>query len=119
MSILAAATSQNVTIPFIPELYNPNFLDALLPVDPHAGPAKVEPELRHPMIDALKASREPSHLAFTENGSPAYASTLSPTLNAFQSLKPYVSGSNISYLFEKSWNEDPTDLTLHSRSSGT
>ncbi|KAJ7662973.1 hypothetical protein B0H17DRAFT_1171606 [Mycena rosella] len=60
------------------------------------------------MIDAL---HESSHRTYTENGAPAYNSTLSPTLDAFQKLKPYLYGEQVGNLLEKAWEEDP-DLTL-------
>jgi len=44
---------------------------------------------------------------FTENAAPAFGSTLSATLDAFQGVRPYVSGSAINdYLF-KAWDENP------------
>lgn len=109
----AAATSQHVTLPVIPELYSPDFLDILLPVKQnvvHDAPlADADtPELRNPMMDALKAT---ANRTFTENGAPAYSSTTSPLLDAFQELRPHVHGDNISPLLESAWKQDP-ELTL-------
>lgn len=105
----AAATSQDVTLPFIPELFNPTYLDVLVPLrGDDAVSTKNEPKASHPMIDALKAT---SHRAFTENGSPAFNSTLSATLDAFQSLRPHCAGSEVTRLLEQAWKEDP-GLTL-------
>lgn len=109
----AAATSQRVTLPLIPELYSPDFLDILLPVKQSvvhdAPPADAAmPEVRNPMIDALKAT---ANRTLTENGAPAYSSTESPLLDAFQGLRPHAHGDNISPLLEKAWREDP-ELTL-------
>lgn len=114
----AAASSQNVTLPVIPELYSPNFLDALLPIkDDAASPAEPQPlvesddgtvELGNTLMDALTRT---VHRTFTENGAPAYASTTSPTLDAFQALCPRAHGANISRYLGKAWEEDP-ELTL-------
>ncbi|KAG2361636.1 hypothetical protein BDR07DRAFT_1409170 [Suillus spraguei] len=52
---LAAASSQNVTLPPIPELINPNFLDVLLPVSEDASPTTVtenSPAHSNAMMDA-------------------------------------------------------------------
>ncbi|KAG2036676.1 hypothetical protein BDR03DRAFT_959148, partial [Suillus americanus] len=108
---LAAASSQNVTLPAIPELTNPNFLDVLLPVSEDASPMMItenSPAHSNAMMDALRSI---THHKLTENYSPAFSSTLSATLDAFNGIRPGVSGSSIDdYLF-KAWAEDPT-LTL-------
>ncbi|EPS98363.1 hypothetical protein FOMPIDRAFT_41926 [Fomitopsis schrenkii] len=59
-------------------------------------------------MDALKAT---ANRTFTENGAPAYSSTTSPLLDAFQELRPHVHGDNISPLLESAWKQDP-ELTL-------
>ena len=108
----SAASSQNVTLPAIPELTNPNFLDVLLPpVDGVQSILKVtdpSPAHSNAMMDALRSI---AHHKLTENGAPAFGSTHSATLDAFQGVRPYVTRSEINdYLF-KAWAEDPT-LTL-------
>ncbi|KAG1736398.1 uncharacterized protein EDB91DRAFT_1224725 [Suillus paluster] len=108
---LAAASSQNVTLPAIPELTDPNFLDVLLPVAERAKPIKIaETSPAHPnaMMDALRST---AHQKLTENASPAFSSTLSTTLDAFQGIRPGVSGSSIDDYLSKAWAEDPA-LTL-------
>lgn len=109
----AAATSQHVTLPLIPELYSPDFLDILLPLKqnvvhdaPRANAAT--PEVQNHMMDALKAT---ANRTFTKNGAPAYSSTASPLLDAFHSLRPHAHGGHISPLLERAWKEDP-ELTL-------
>ncbi|KAJ7081896.1 hypothetical protein B0H15DRAFT_952907 [Mycena belliarum] len=100
-------SSQNPVIPAIPELFNPNFLDELIP--PAKAPVQRQIKApRNPMMDALCES---SHRTTTENGAPAYNSTLSATLDAFQKLTPYSYGDSVGRLLERSWMEDP-DLTL-------
>jgi hypothetical protein len=111
-TLAAAASSQNVTLPDIPELYNPNFLDVLLPaVDVKtstSAPKSSTSTPRNPMIDALQATAKQT---FTENLAPAYSSTGSPTLDAFQFLKGHVSERQFNTYLKKAWDED-SSLTL-------
>lgn len=111
----ALATSQRVTLPDIPELYDPNFLDVLLPpADPKMSePTLMESEkagstLRNAMMDALKTT---ANRTFTENLAPAYSSTGSPTLDAFQFVKPRVSKPQLNTYLKNAWDED-SSLTL-------
>ncbi|KAG1743657.1 uncharacterized protein EDB91DRAFT_1125272 [Suillus paluster] len=60
------------------------------------------------MMDALRST---VHQKLTENASPAFSSTLSTTLDAFQGIRPGVSGSSIDDYLSKAWAEDPA-LTL-------
>jgi hypothetical protein len=107
-----AASSQNVTLPFIAELYDPNFLDILLPPVKEEGvkvdPMEVDPPGKNPMIEALRST---ANQTFTENYAPAYNSTGSPTLDAFQGLTKYTFGQSVNDYLNKSWNED-AGLTL-------
>lgn len=113
MSIHATtSTSQIVTLPSLSELFNPDFLDILIPrTEPTSNPVAQDdatPQPTNPMIEALKTN---ANHTFTANGSPAFASTLSPTLDAFQFLKPACEPTSISTYLNKSWSEDPL-LTL-------
>ncbi|KAG2339345.1 hypothetical protein BDR05DRAFT_840741, partial [Suillus weaverae] len=108
---LAAASSQNVTLPPIPELTNPNFLDILLPVSKDAGTTRItenSPAHSNAMMDALRLT---AYHKLTENNSPAFSSTLSATLDAFNGIRPGVSGSSVDDYLSKAWAEDPA-LTL-------
>ena len=105
------ASSQNVTLPVIPELYNPDFLDVLLPADSATTiEQKVENVVYNPMMEALKASAQGSR-TLTDNLDPAYSATGSPTLDAFRSLKPHHYDSDLKRILAKAWEEDP-QLTL-------
>ena len=80
----AAASSQRVVLPVIPELTNPNFLDILVPA-PKAGPATEdamieEPVPANPLMTALK---DVSNRTFTTNG--ANADRKSTRLNSSHS----------------------------------
>jgi hypothetical protein len=107
----ASRPSQNITLPFISELYDDNFLDVLLP--PSVSPksesesSTVKP-VQNAMIDALQAT---AHHALTENNAMAYDSTLNATLDAFQGLTRYVFSSQVDAYLAKSWDENK-DLTL-------
>lgn len=104
------ASERSVTLPAIPELYNKDFLDVLIPgdvaliVDPQEVVAP-----GNPMMEALKAT---SYQTYIANGARAYSSTLSATLDAFTSLSRYTSQSDMEYYLSRSWEEDPV-LTLH------
>ena len=109
----AAATSQIVTLPVIPELHYPDFLDTLLPAGSEsagsvATSALAKPEAKNAMMDALKAT---THRTYTDNGAPAYSSTGSPTLDAFRALRPHARSASISQCLQEAWAEDP-ELTL-------
>ncbi|CAL1711833.1 unnamed protein product [Somion occarium] len=103
------ATSQNVVFPAIPELYDSNFLDLLVPRREaevkEAGPA-AQPS--NPMMEALKST---THRVRTTNNAPTFDSTLSATLDAFNMLRPQSLGSHIYRYLGKAWEEDP-ELTL-------
>ena len=106
----AASTSQIVTLPHIPELFYPNFLDVLLPpraalsTNAHVG----APVPKSAFMDALKSV---AHRRTTENGAPAFSSTLSSTLDAFQSLSVHMDTRTIDGVLARAWAEDPA-LTL-------
>ncbi|KAL0580993.1 hypothetical protein V5O48_000987 [Marasmius crinis-equi] len=106
------APSQRFTLPHLPELYDHNFLDVLLPPAPaQAQPMDVDPPEdppKNPFIDALEST---AHRTRTENNAMAYDSTFSATLDAFNGLNPYASGKDLENLLENAWKED-SELTL-------
>ncbi|KIJ69711.1 hypothetical protein HYDPIDRAFT_184303 [Hydnomerulius pinastri MD-312] len=118
LSLHAAATSQNVTLPPIPELFNPDFLDLLIPATQSIPEPKMEmaPEASNAMMDAL---RNTTHQKLTANGAPAFNTTRIPTLDAFLGLRTGIKGEAVDRFLENAWAEDP-DLTLriiwHTRS---
>ncbi|KAJ7908213.1 hypothetical protein B0H13DRAFT_1617705 [Mycena leptocephala] len=59
----------------------------------------------------MDALRQFSHRTLTENYAPAYDSTLSSTLDAFQKLTHFSWGDNVGKLLDKAWAED-SNLTL-------
>ena len=99
-----ASTSQNVTLPHIPELFDPDFLNVLLPPRSTSDTKVDVPQPENALVNALKSV---SHRKFTENASPAFNSTLSPTLDAFNSLSFLMTRENINMLLSKAWEEDP------------
>ncbi|KAF8805204.1 hypothetical protein BYT27DRAFT_7234324 [Phlegmacium glaucopus] len=107
------ASAQTIVLPDIPELYEKNFLDILLPptkvdddfmiVEPAATPPVV-----NPMIDALILT---SQQTFTTNRAPAYNTTNSAILDAFNNLSNKSLPSDVARYLAQSWKEDP-GLTL-------
>jgi len=106
----ATATSQIVTLPPVPELFDPNFLDLLVPAVQHAPTPKGEAAEVAPnaMMDALRST---SHQKLTANSSPAFNSTLVSTLDAYLGLRTGIPGERVDRYLENAWEEDP-DLTL-------
>ncbi|KAJ7157576.1 hypothetical protein C8R43DRAFT_1234503 [Mycena crocata] len=76
-------------------LFDPNFLDQLIP--PAALPVNPPP----PQFNMMNALRQFSHRTRTANEAPAYASTLSVTLDAFQQLTGYSYGKKVGILLDK------------------
>ncbi|TFK68453.1 hypothetical protein BDN72DRAFT_841736 [Pluteus cervinus] len=111
---MASGSSQIVTLPDIPELYNPNFLDVLLP--PSSNPAddvtltEASPPTNPMMAALLDSAKEPLH-TLTANAAPALSSTLNDTLDAFNGLTRMAYSRQMSDDLAKSWKEDK-QLTL-------
>ncbi|KAG9023807.1 hypothetical protein FRB95_012468 [Tulasnella sp. JGI-2019a] len=102
-------SSQNVTIPHLPELFSTESFNKLLTKISAGTPAKKDPSAPiHPFADALKQT---SNLTRTDNGALAFKSTGSKTLDAFSTLDPNVKKSEVHSLLRESWAEDP-DTTL-------
>ena len=109
------STSQTIVVPGIPELLNKNFLDILLP----PAPASIEddfmiiepvgqPSAVNRTVDALK---DKSRRTFTTKGAPAYNSTNSAILDAFNNLSDTTFSLDVAKYLSQSWSEDP-QLTL-------
>jgi hypothetical protein len=104
-----ALTSQNVTLPHIPELFNPDFLNVLVPVS--AADSRVV------VMDANDASHFPTNSlmtrlrsddrAYNKHMAMAFSSTGSATLDAFHFLNCW-SYEEIGEHLHKAWNEDPS-----------
>ena len=104
-------SSQTIVLPDIPELYEENFLGILLPVKGSLtidARASTTPGAVNPVIEALIES---SHQTFTQKGAPAYNSTDSAILDAFNNLSEHTPSSDVAGYLSKSWIEDP-ELTL-------
>jgi hypothetical protein len=89
-----------------PRALYPNFLDVLLPPRPDANVGAPVP--KSAFMDALKSV---AHHKITQNGAPAFSSTLSSTLDAFQSLSIHMDTLTIDGVLARAWAEDPA-LTL-------
>ncbi|KAF7374282.1 hypothetical protein MSAN_00311200 [Mycena sanguinolenta] len=113
LRISRTKSCQNPVIPAIPGLFNPNFLDELIPWNPPSkrnDPATPSPGKPNPMMDALQQF---SHRTRTQNAASAYDSTSSATLDAFNQLTRFSWGERVGELLDKTqaWVEDP-DATL-------
>ncbi|KAJ8515163.1 hypothetical protein ONZ45_g7386 [Pleurotus djamor] len=100
-------SSQDFTLPEIPELLLPNFLDILLPPSPVKDVPVQENVPSNPMIDALRGSTTKT---LTLNGAPTHTTTNSATLDAFQEIN-YSTGAALNKLLGAAWREDQ-ELTL-------
>ncbi|KAI9443399.1 hypothetical protein H4582DRAFT_1190106 [Lactarius indigo] len=101
----AASTSQIVTLPHIPELFDPDFLDVLLP--PRSTPDTMDVDAPEPENTFMNALKSVAHRKYTQNSAPAFNSTLSHTLDAFQSLSLHMPRERINAVLSKAWEEDP------------
>ncbi|KAH9038364.1 hypothetical protein EDB85DRAFT_1860689 [Lactarius pseudohatsudake] len=101
----AASTSQIVTLPNIPELFDPDFLDALLP--PRSTPDAIDVDAPEPENTFMNALKSVAHRKYTQNSAPAFNSTLSHTLDAFQTLSLHMPRERINAVLYKAWEEDP------------
>jgi Domain of unknown function (DUF2828) len=110
-----STSAQTIVLPDIPELLKKDFLDILLP----PAPASIEddfliiepvsqPSAVNRTVDALK---EISRRTFTAKGAPAYNSTNSAILDAFNNLSDNTFGMDVAKYLSQSWSEDP-QLTL-------
>ncbi|KAJ4490492.1 hypothetical protein J3R30DRAFT_91437 [Lentinula aciculospora] len=109
MASTNSSTTQKVAIPYINEFYDPNFLDILLPPSTDDVLMDIDtPTPKNAMMDALQAT---AHLTFTENGAPAFSSTLSPIVDAFSGLNSFSDARKLDLLLSRSWKED-SSLTL-------
>jgi hypothetical protein len=105
---MVTSSTQTIVLPDIPELYDDNFLDILIPAKDGGPTATTTPAsgATNPVIEALI---ENSRRTFTDNGAPAYNSTGSAILDAFNNLSTYA--PDVTEYLSKSWIEDP-ELTL-------
>lgn len=103
----SVASAQDFTLPEIPELYRPDFLDVLVPAPSPEDKAASQPVRSNPMMSALQSIPT---FTYTQNGAATFNTTDSPTLDAFQFVKDRW-GSALDILLCNSWKEDPA-LTL-------
>ncbi|RPB25185.1 hypothetical protein L211DRAFT_822636 [Terfezia boudieri ATCC MYA-4762] len=80
--------------------------------------ANVDLKLADPFISSLlnplpstpsQAGRAPENITLTTNNMPAYASTLTPTLDLFSDLQADISPAMLHDLLTQSWNMDPLE----------
>ena len=111
---MVTSTAQIIVLPDIPELFEDNFLDILLPAKDAnftIGKASTTTTPAAPINAFIEALKENSRRTFTENGAPAYNSTNSAILDAFNNLSKETLSSDVTNYLSKSWIED-AELTL-------
>ncbi len=103
-----ARTSRNVTLPIIQELFDPNFLNVLIPErKTDTTPKQKDIVPSNPLVTALLNDNR----TYTEKGAPALSSTGSAILDAFNGLSVYSFGEEVNNYLADAWAEDP-GLTL-------
>ncbi|KAK6346554.1 hypothetical protein TWF696_006678 [Orbilia brochopaga] len=107
--------SQIVTLPHLPELYNPSFLDVLLPSTGNfkdsaaAGAQDASAAVpTNPMMQALAAT---TNRVYNEKGARAFRSTDDSLLDAFHRPQAHQTAEQLDGLFAPAWETDP-QLTL-------
>ncbi|EPS41137.1 hypothetical protein H072_5008 [Dactylellina haptotyla CBS 200.50] len=107
-----ACTTQITTLPPLPELYNPNYLDILLPPPPSYDPVssiKNSPSApTNPMMSALE---DTTNRVLTQNNAPAYRSTKDHLLDAFHRPTSSAKVAEFENIFTPAWQTDP-EVTL-------
>ena len=110
---MTTPSTQKIVLPDVPELYDDNFLDILLPVKgvgPTVTAGRAITTKRAAVNPVIEALIENSRRTFTDKGALAYNSTDSAILDAFNNLSTYT--LDVTEYLSKSWIED-SELTLH------
>jgi hypothetical protein len=102
-------SAKDVTVPDLPELHDPMYLDKLLPAKPVVPPpvekSTAEPPKRGTAF--MAAVNKVENRKYTRNMAHAFASTLSPTIDAFNGLSQATNREDFEPLLRKSWGVDP------------
>jgi hypothetical protein len=101
-------SSRDVTVPDLPELHDPLYLDKLLPARP-AAPSVEKSTGAEPAKQGaafMAALNEVDNRQHTQNLAHAFASTLSPTVDAFNGLSQATNREDFEPLLRKSWEAD-------------
>ena len=104
-------STRNVTVPALDGLHDPNYLDRILPPPrtiPGPAPKSQEVSGEPPQGSAFMAAlNDQANRQLTQNMAAAYASTLLPTLDAFNGLSQATDVEDYERLLQRSWEEDP------------
>lgn len=100
---------QRVSIPHIPELFAPDYLDKILgqPLPRTPKPVDNKPLPNESGNAFMAALKEEGNKARTWNNAPAFASTLNPVLDAFSTINGNTPGTDVHRLLRESWVESP------------
>ncbi|CAG7852546.1 Uncharacterized protein L728 [Serendipita indica DSM 11827] len=98
-------TSRDVTLPDLPELFDPDFLNKLLPkIDTSISSPKAPESKKSAFMDALDKEENKQ---FTQNLAHGFKSTGSATVDAFNGLNPQTAHADYDRLLARSWSADP------------
>ena len=104
-------STRDVTVPALDEMHNPNYLDCILPPPkviqgpaPKQQEGSGEPSKGSAFMAALRTA---ANRQLTQNMAAAYASTLLPTLDAFNGLSQATDIEDYERLLKRSWEDDP------------
>lgn len=104
-------STRDVTVPALDELHDSNYLDRILPppkIVPGPAPKRQEESGDPPKGSTFMAAlHDTANRQLTQNTAAAYASTLLPTLDAFNGLSQATDVEDYERLLNKSWEEDP------------
>jgi Domain of unknown function (DUF2828) len=101
-------STRDVTHPELPQLYDPSFLEALLPEKPVAAkPASDASSATLSGAAFMAALKEEGNKQYTTNTAHGWSSTTSPTVDAFNGLSQATDPADFEPLLRKSWQEDP------------
>jgi hypothetical protein len=101
-------STKDVTHPDLPQLYDPSFLDSLLPKKPiPATSVSDAPGARLSGAAFMAALKEEGNKQYTQNLAHGWSSTGSPTVDAFNGLSQATDPADFEPLLRKSWQKDP------------
>jgi hypothetical protein len=103
-------SKRDVTVPSLPELHDPNFLDRLLPPPAVVPAAKPKVDAQHTQGTSFMATMATaSNRKRTTNHAAGFSSTLDPTLDAFDSVSQKTNWNDIKPLttLRRSYEYDP------------
>ncbi|KAG8791898.1 hypothetical protein FRC16_000234 [Serendipita sp. 398] len=101
----ASNTKRDVTHPPLPDLFDPAFLNKLLP--PKPAVKKMEPAPDAPKSAFMEALTAEANKQYTQNSAHGFASTGSALVDAFNGLNQATESKDFEPILRKAWDADP------------